>query len=194
MSDKSTDAQKAILDAFWRLYRQKPLDQIMVTEVTRAARVHRSTFYRHFSHLEDALRCIEENTVEEIATSLEDVLGAEEDIEAVRLSEAFECIVQRFAEKVFYLRLRGQLSFEELLSERTAPAFRQLLRPNLSDSVCDYLCSLFLSMLLTSMSYAYELSVSDEELVAHQTTLGVFLGTVLPTLKNQAEVEKGEES
>ena len=70
MGERTVGAQEAILRAFWTLYRQKPLDQIQVTEVVRAARVHRSTFYRHFDDLRGALDALEDQTVTSVVEAL----------------------------------------------------------------------------------------------------------------------------
>jgi len=56
-------AYDRIVEAFWREYRVKSLDQVTVKQVCQAARVARATFYRHFANLAEVLEDIEQSAL-----------------------------------------------------------------------------------------------------------------------------------
>ena len=107
MGERTVGAQEAILRAFWMLYRQKPLDQIQVTEVVRAARVHRSTFYRHFDDLRGALDALEDQTVTSIVEALWQGFPQDESTNAASVADALREMVELHAEHAYFFRLRG---------------------------------------------------------------------------------------
>jgi len=56
-------AHQRILDAFWRIYPDKPLTLMTVDQVCLRAKVTRATFYRHFANLTDVLDEIEDQAI-----------------------------------------------------------------------------------------------------------------------------------
>ena len=49
-----------LMDAFWKLYKEKGIRNITIKEVTDLAGYHRGTFYRHFSSLDEVLEKVED--------------------------------------------------------------------------------------------------------------------------------------
>ena len=168
MGERTVGAQEAILRAFWTLYRQKPLDQIQVTEVVRAARVHRSTFYRHFDDLRGALDAWQG-------------FPQDESTNAASVADALREMVELHAEHAYFFRLRGETRFEERLVEEASPLIRGLLSSDVDDEVADYLIRVALSTFLTSMAYAYGLSLSEAPEAPYQSTMRIFMGDIVPS-------------
>lgn len=181
MGERTVGAQEAILRAFWTLYRQKPLDQIQVTEVVRAARVHRSTFYRHFDDLRGALDALEDQTVTSIVEALRQGFPQDESTNAASVADALREMVELHAEHAYFFRLRGEARFEERLVEEASPLIRGLLSSDVDDEVADYLIRVALSTFLTSMAYAYGLSLSEAPEAPYQSTMRIFMGDIVPS-------------
>lgn len=181
MGERVTGAQEAILRAFWTLYREKPLDQIMVTEVVRAARVHRSTFYRHFDDLRDALDVLEDQTVKSIVAELRQALPNDEALSAESVAQALRAVVELHAEYAYFFRLRGESRFEGQLVKEVGPLVKGLFNEDITDGVASYLSRVALSNLLTSMAYAYGLSLSEAPEAPYQSTMRIFMGDIIPS-------------
>ena len=49
-----------LMDAFWALYRERPMEKITVSSIVKLAGVHRSTFYEYFQDVYDVLEHYDE--------------------------------------------------------------------------------------------------------------------------------------
>lgn len=49
------ETRQMLIDAFFAIYREKPINRISIKEVTEKAGFHRSTFYEYFSDIYDLL-------------------------------------------------------------------------------------------------------------------------------------------
>ena len=157
MGEATLGAREAILHAFWTLYRQKPLDQILVTEVARSARVHRSTCYRHFDDLRGALDALEDQTVAHIADEFGQAFALDGSINAASVADTLRAVVEQYG-----------------------PFIRGLFDKDISDEVASYLVRVALSTFLTSMAYAYGLSLSEAPEAPYQSTMRIFMGDIVP--------------
>ena len=78
--------EEAFEEAFWRLYAQKPLRKISVSEVAEVAGYNRGTFYLHYESLDALLQGMEDDLLAKIRGCVADSmarLSAGEDPEAV---------------------------------------------------------------------------------------------------------------
>ncbi len=74
--------KQKIIKAFWKLYREKGIDKITVKDITDACKIHRATFYLHFTDVYAVLEQMEAALLEELkeiclidANSQEDYYG-----------------------------------------------------------------------------------------------------------------------
>lgn len=58
--------KQKIIKAFWNLYREKSIDKITVKDITDTCKIHRATFYLHFSDVYAVLEQMEEELLEEL--------------------------------------------------------------------------------------------------------------------------------
>ncbi|PRO66524.1 TetR/AcrR family transcriptional regulator [Alkalicoccus urumqiensis] len=83
------ETKQTLLDAFWKLYCDKPIEKITVREVTDTAGFNRGTFYVYFTDVYDALRTIEDS-----------ILPGEEEVERLledhRIEQDFQTSMQEF--------------------------------------------------------------------------------------------------
>lgn len=74
-AERVARTKAALIDAFWKLYKSKPIDQISVREITDAAGVYRSTFYLYFKDANTVLAMLEDELLERLAALLGGVEG-----------------------------------------------------------------------------------------------------------------------
>lgn len=67
--ERTEETKHILKEAFCKIYAQKPLDKISITELCRIAGFNRSTFYQYYLNLDDILLEIENETLEYIANS-----------------------------------------------------------------------------------------------------------------------------
>ena len=70
-AERTARTKAGLINAFWKLYKTKPLDQISVREITNAAGVYRSTFYLYFKDAGMVLAYLEEELLGRLETKLE---------------------------------------------------------------------------------------------------------------------------
>lgn len=70
-AERVARTKAALIDAFWKLYKTKPIDQISVREITDAAGVYRSTFYLYFKDANTVLAMLEDELIERLSTLLD---------------------------------------------------------------------------------------------------------------------------
>ena len=68
--------RQAIMDAFWALYRERPIEKISVKEVCDRAGYNRSTFYEYFTDTYSVLEAIEEDLLDYARVKLTEELPA----------------------------------------------------------------------------------------------------------------------
>ena len=64
------NTSRAIMDAFWKLYRERPIEKISVKEICETAGYNRSTFYEYFTDSYSVLEAVEEELLEYVRSSL----------------------------------------------------------------------------------------------------------------------------
>jgi len=67
---------RAIMDAFWLLYRERPMEKITVKAICEKAGCNRSTFYEYFTDSYSVLEAIEEELLEYARRKLTEELPA----------------------------------------------------------------------------------------------------------------------
>ena len=60
------ETKQALIQAFWKLYREKRIEKITVGEIAAVAGYNRSTFYEYFYDVPDVLQQIEDCILDEM--------------------------------------------------------------------------------------------------------------------------------
>ena len=115
---KGTNQTKSdILEAFWRLYAQKPLDKITIRELTEVAGYNRGTFYLHYQDIYDLFESEKSRLLAEMEECVAYCSGNMGKIELIKLMM-----------HVLALYERNRTQIVLLLGERGDPAFMKKLR------------------------------------------------------------------
>jgi len=110
---------RSIMDAFWLLYREKPMEKITVKAICEKAGCNRSTFYEYFTDSYSVLEAIEEELLEYTRHKLTEELPASlaRSFPEVRLDmETLAPVSALYTEKGEY--------FSVLTGERGDPSFQ----------------------------------------------------------------------
>lgn len=80
-NDQRVKITKLIIrNAFTKLLRQKPIQNISIKELCETAQINRGTFYNHYSDIYDLLEDIENEMLEEFRLQLEPISKSSEEI------------------------------------------------------------------------------------------------------------------
>lgn len=111
--------RQALMDAFWSLYKERPIEKISIREICERAGYNRSTFYEYFTDSYSVLESMEEELLDYTRTKLTQELPASlaRSFPQVRLdSETLAPLVDLYAEKGEY--------FSVLIGAKGDPAFQ----------------------------------------------------------------------
>ena len=64
-------ADEAILDAFFKLVKEKKPDRITVSDITKTAGIARSTFYNHYQDIPSLISAVEDKTIHDVFSMME---------------------------------------------------------------------------------------------------------------------------
>lgn len=166
-----------LLEAFWIIYKEKPLYKIKIKDITDKAGYNRSTFYQYFFNIDNLLEYAEEKLIHEIIDQLDttiDNLNSEELI--VKLAQVYEYYG-------YYLSIllgdNGDPSFAQKYKSAIKLLFIKKFNLNGNDLEVDILCEYSFSAILSTIAYWYnsDKPFSSEELSSLLYTLmtkGIF--------------------
>lgn len=163
---ETTEATRAhILDAFWELYKEMPFEKISVNAIAAKANIHRSTFYRYFTDIQNVLEELENDLIEEINAdgiyNLSHIIGvlgktlSDEFLE--KGDELVSALLMKYSEKIYYLTsARGDMHFKDKLFNYLKKQTEEVIQIPQDTMEFDYLSTLIFTLLLTNSNYCYE--------------------------------------
>ncbi len=122
----STRTERAIQEAYWKLYTENESGKVSVGDVCDLAEIHRSTFYYHYRNTEDILESIKERQMELLMDLFSRTGGKQKDFESFipgfqQLYDENEIylkpLVMEYRDREFSFRYRSYLEermFEDL--------------------------------------------------------------------------------
>lgn len=154
-----------ILDAFWQLYKQMPLEKISVNAIATNANVHRSTFYRYFADIQDVLDTFENELLKKIKedglynlSKFITILKEMPSEEVLKEGDAFiSTILMKHAEKIYFLtNARGDSHFKSKLYDWLRQETYDFISPPQNFVEFDYIFTLIFTISITHTNYCYE--------------------------------------
>ena len=116
-------ARDRLIQAFWKLYRLKPVEQIRVHELTEKAQCNRSTFYRQFSDVYDVLEQEEQKLLANLQVSMSELAATKHQVVFSKLLTVYH----DWAEPLCILIERGNQRFSQNLKQLIKVQLRQQL-------------------------------------------------------------------
>ena len=150
--------KKHIRDAFWKLYKEYPMDSIKVSDVAAEAGVHRSTFYRYYH---DTYEIYEQIETEEL-DAYEKLLREEAShgiINRERMGLFLNRVTVYLSERgeyFYYLFASGHSNGSmNVIYTRMRPLFFMLTGMKEGDVESEYYMSVLFQILFTNLTFWY---------------------------------------
>lgn len=153
-----TDAtHKSIIDAFWIIYQQKPIDKITVKEIVETAHVHRSTFYRYFTDIYDLLNQLEQKVISEISVNLKKNCNTTDFNDLLSHADLMVVALKEYAPMIYHLTSpNGDIFFRNKLKEQVQLHFNSLGFAKNTSLATEYLFNFMFSCILSNLNFWYE--------------------------------------
>lgn len=152
-----TDAtRKIILNAFWTVYQQKPIDQITVKDISDMAHVHRSTFYRYFSDVYDLLNQFEQQILDKIKITLERAHNTQEVTDLLSHAGVTVGVLKEYAPSIYHLTSpSGDSRFRSKLCELMYVYFSRFPFSVEHSLESEYLFNFIFTNILANLNFWY---------------------------------------
>ena len=152
-----TDAtRKNILDAFWSVYQQKPIDRITIKDISDTAHVHRSTFYRYFTDVYDLLNQFEQQILDEIKDTLERAHNIQEVTDLLSHAGVTVGILKEYAPSIYHLTSpNGDSRFRSKLYKLMYVYFSRFPFSMEHSSEAEYLFNFIFTNILANLNFWY---------------------------------------
>ena len=115
------ETKQALIQAFWKLYREKRIEKITVGEIAAVAGYNRSTFYEYFYDVPDVLQQIEDGILDEMQFGIPGDRIPLEEVVALfeRNADALSVLLGEHGDFSFFFRVRGKMrdAFHALAAE-----------------------------------------------------------------------------
>lgn len=106
------ETKQTLIDAFWKLYKEKSIEKITVGQIAAVAGYNRSTFYEYFYDVPDVLQQIEDAIMEEMHFGIPDdktiplgeVVGVFE-----KNADKLSVLLGEHGDFSFFFRVRGRM-------------------------------------------------------------------------------------
>lgn len=95
--------RRKLMDAFWALYREKEINKITISAITKKAGYNRGTFYAYFTDIYDLLEQLEDETVSRITDKMKSCFQGELPMDFQEFSGKCAEVFAEYGDKLFYL-------------------------------------------------------------------------------------------
>lgn len=129
--EQTSRTRQQIVDAFWGLYEERPIEHIAVKEVVAKAGCHRSTFYEYFSNVYEILEYIEDELLEELRK------GFEEGLEEPDSEEIITYQIEQFQNQGRYVSVLVSEDGDPLFAEKIQDNFAEKIKPRITSELSD---------------------------------------------------------
>ncbi len=161
--------KELFIEAFWLLYKNYPVEQIKIGELSAKAGYNRSTFYEYFADIYDLLHQAEDELIEEFKQrAAEKFPNGIKDATNENIIRALVELFDLLGEKLFLLiGEKGDPSFQNKLRGQVMP-FLQLMTGKNLGKYADYISSYSFSGAMGILKFWHEnkKELSEEELVS----------------------------
>ena len=147
--------RRNLSQAFWELYREKPIEKITVREITDRAGYNRATFYLYFHDVYDLFNQMEDEILSRVRKLVAEGLLQEEEFDLSHYMGAIVVMAEQYdAYITVLLGEHGDPSFAARLKEIISPVLDRFILPaeGLSAQQREILLEFYLSGLLAAIN------------------------------------------
>lgn len=166
--DVRNKTKQDLMDSFWEIYCEKPIEKITIKNITERAGYNRSTFYEYFIDIYDVLEQIEADIIPNI-NELPPL-----NISTEKLGMPLDVFMELYNENHKYYSVllgdNGDASFASKLKNSIKPILNEALKNQVkvSEIELDFVLEYILSAMIGIMSYWFkkEKSLPVEKLIS----------------------------
>ena len=151
--ERTAKTKRALVDAFWTLYEETPIEKITVRQITESAGVYRSTFYEYFSDVYAVREFIEKDILDAYEVLVNKVTGINS------LDEGMALLIDFYSNNAKYLAVlwgpHGDQQFLNNVKRMINAKLRSLFSLPFDDPEIDILIEMMLSSVISLLNYWY---------------------------------------
>lgn len=151
--ERTAKTKRALLDAFWTLYEETPIEKITVRQITESAGVYRSTFYEYFSDVYAVREFIEKDILDAYEVLVNKATGINS------LDEGMALLIDFYSNNAKYLAVlwgpHGDQQFLNNVKIMINAKLRSLFSLPFDDPEIDILIEMMLSSVISLLNYWY---------------------------------------
>ena len=151
--ERTAKTKRALIDAFWTLYEETPIEKITVRQITESAGVYRSTFYEYFSDVYAVREFIEKDILDAYEVLVNKATGINS------LDEGMALLIDFYSNNAKYLAVlwgpHGDQQFLNNVKRMINAKLRSLFSLPFDDPEIDILIEMMLSSVISLLNYWY---------------------------------------
>lgn len=151
--ERTAKTKRALIDAFWTLYEETPIEKITVRQITEFAGVYRSTFYEYFSDVYAVREFIEKDILDAYEVLVNKATGINS------LDEGMALLIDFYSNNAKYLAVlwgpHGDQQFLNNVKRMINAKLRSLFSLPFDDPEIDILIEMMLSSVISLLNYWY---------------------------------------
>ena len=185
-SVRTEKTRSAIIEAFWGIYGTKPISSITVSDVTRHAGVHRSTFYLYFPDIFALLSQAETELLddcEKLVSSLESSMNDSTTI-SNKLVDFYRLHLSKLNS---LLGAKGDPGFLFEMKKRMIPIIFRLMCIPEDDEEMKILMDYMITAMLTLLTYSYNNLPSEPIEKTLRRVHGIMSLGIIPLIEARTE-------
>lgn len=164
--ERTAKTKKALTDAFWNLYEEKPIEKITVREITEKAGLYRSTFYEYFTDVYAVRESIEQEIIDSsplIASQVPQISS---------IADGMKLLMEFYSKNAKYLAVllgpHGDSEFLNDVKKLIKPALHKFFNIDTDDLETDIFIEMAISGVISILNYWYSHrdKLSIEEVIA----------------------------
>lgn len=153
--DVTEATKRRILDAFWELFSKKSPEKITAAELSAAAGIHRSSFYRYFTDIYQVLEVSQEGLLLHLKTEIENI-QATTDISLPTYAEKISVLLTGSADRIYRLLNYKGSNFREKIIETLKPNVKKYIPLDKQNPNTEYITAFIISSMLFNFTFWYE--------------------------------------
>ena len=161
--ERTAKTRQALINAFWTLYEENPIEKITIRQITESAGVHRGTFYQYFSDVYDARDEIERQVMRSYESFISKFPGITSITNGMELLADFYSLNARYL--AVLLGPHGDTEFLDGIKSIINRKLQQFLKIPENDKELDIIIEIGASTVISMLNYWYthrgEMSIED---------------------------------
>lgn len=187
----TAQTKRRIIDAFWALYKEKKIEQITVSAVTKLAGLNRGTFYEYFTDIFDLIEQMEDELLDDVQTQMDARFEEKFPQGFMEFSHSFAHFFSMYDEKIYILLSpKGDPAFQVKLKGRLRKYLMSILNLSGNEMDFEYVISFAVSSMSCIICHWYEtgkqMAVEDLMNLAHTLVITGILGNADKTYREYA--------